>query len=442
MGMIIVCFDEKNIIFNKSLNEIKEFFKSAKKDYNIIYIDNYNSDQCLEYVNTKINDFPKLKIIKLNYKFNLNNLKKVSNIFDSNSFQFIKKNNSIRKKPLISILIYNYNYGLYLRDCFDSVLNQSYKNFEIIFSDNASIDDSWNIAVEYAKKYPNKIKLVRNDKNYGPLKNLINCYNLMEGDFRIELCSDDFLLKDCLKNCITNFLLYPDTAFIMYNRVKLNENNIYIDEKPFYSKSVYIPAKEQSLIYMVASINPSISQICYNNRISNNINNVFQGNDPILRWYGSRVSDFKLNFEHPIIYLNKPFLVNRIGHNRDSSFAKINFLEILGPYILNLYFLQYSNYESKFVEKFNQSLIKISNLSLRYAAEFIILKNIKAARSYYNFSKAFDENIINTEEFKFIDDFFNKKISHKKFIEKSKSKFNFLERSISYPPPDNSIIIS
>ena len=57
-------------------------------------------------------------------------------------------------EPLVSLLVYNFNYGRYLAECFDSMLAQSYSNIEIIFSDNASTDQSWEIACAYAKKHP------------------------------------------------------------------------------------------------------------------------------------------------------------------------------------------------------------------------------------------------------------------------------------------------
>ena len=50
---------------------------------------------------------------------------------------------NIKEKPLVSVLIHNYNYGRYLRQCLDSVFNQTYDNVEVVFSDNASSDDSW-----------------------------------------------------------------------------------------------------------------------------------------------------------------------------------------------------------------------------------------------------------------------------------------------------------
>ena len=59
--------------------------------------------------------------------------------------------------PLVTIIIPVYNTEKYLRKCLDSVVNQTYKNIEIIIINDASIDNSKNIINEYAK-YNKKIK--------------------------------------------------------------------------------------------------------------------------------------------------------------------------------------------------------------------------------------------------------------------------------------------
>ena len=86
-------------------------------------------------------------------------------------------------QPLVSILIYNYNYGKYLAECFDSILAQTYKNIEIIFSDNASEDQSWKIACEYASKFPDKFHITRNRRNFGTDANLNNCHVAKKGNY-------------------------------------------------------------------------------------------------------------------------------------------------------------------------------------------------------------------------------------------------------------------
>ena len=67
------------------------------------------------------------------------------------------------KEPLVSIIIVNYNGLKHLKECFDSLNNLTYRNFEIIFVDNGSQDKS----VEFVSKNYQKVKIVHLDKNYG-----------------------------------------------------------------------------------------------------------------------------------------------------------------------------------------------------------------------------------------------------------------------------------
>jgi glycosyltransferase involved in cell wall biosynthesis len=60
----------------------------------------------------------------------------------------------IKEKPLLSVIVSNYNYGTYIRECLDSILNQTFKNLEIIVYDDGSTDDSPQIIRDYEKRYP------------------------------------------------------------------------------------------------------------------------------------------------------------------------------------------------------------------------------------------------------------------------------------------------
>ncbi|MFA5993855.1 MAG: glycosyltransferase family 2 protein [Parcubacteria group bacterium] len=71
----------------------------------------------------------------------------------------------IKNNKLISIVIVNYNGKKWLKKCLDSLFNQTYENFEIIFVDNASVDDS----LEFIRNNYNdsRIKIIKSDKNLG-----------------------------------------------------------------------------------------------------------------------------------------------------------------------------------------------------------------------------------------------------------------------------------
>jgi glycosyltransferase involved in cell wall biosynthesis len=102
-------------------------------------------------------------------------------------------------KPLVSVCIYNYNYGRFLPQCLDSVAAQTYKNIEICFSDNASTDESWQVAQDFSSYYTGKMSLIRNRKNFGPSVNLTNTRRSAQGKYLLLLCSDDALKPDFIE---------------------------------------------------------------------------------------------------------------------------------------------------------------------------------------------------------------------------------------------------
>lgn len=71
-----------------------------------------------------------------------------------------------KKKLLYSVIIPIYNSDKYLRACLNSILQQVFKEYEIILVDDGSVDDSGNICDEYARKYSNIS--VYHQKNAGP----------------------------------------------------------------------------------------------------------------------------------------------------------------------------------------------------------------------------------------------------------------------------------
>lgn len=99
--------------------------------------------------------------------------------------------------PMISVILPVYNAENYLQECIDSVLAQSYENFELLLIDDCSNDGSARIMRENAAKDP-RIKLFRNKQNRG----VSVCRNLgireAAGDYLAFLDSDDVWVREKL----------------------------------------------------------------------------------------------------------------------------------------------------------------------------------------------------------------------------------------------------
>lgn len=100
-------------------------------------------------------------------------------------------------EPLISVIVPTYNVELYLRQCVDSIIHQTYRNLEIILVDDGSPDHCGAICDEYAKK-DNRIVVIH--KENGGLSDARNAgMRAMHGEYLMFVDSDDWLTEDCVE---------------------------------------------------------------------------------------------------------------------------------------------------------------------------------------------------------------------------------------------------
>lgn len=103
----------------------------------------------------------------------------------------------LETNPLISIIIPIYNSSNYLRRCLDSVLNQSYLNYECLLINDGSTDNSKNICDEYALKDSRFRTFHKKNEGISPTRNLGLRHS--QGDWIIIIDSDDYIEPDYIK---------------------------------------------------------------------------------------------------------------------------------------------------------------------------------------------------------------------------------------------------
>jgi len=104
-----------------------------------------------------------------------------------------------KDEPLVSVIIPTYNSEEYIEELLDSILNQSYKNFKIIISDDASEDSTQNILKEYKRREPEKFVLNFNKENQGLVGNINRLIPLTSGDYIACADHDDIWRKEKLE---------------------------------------------------------------------------------------------------------------------------------------------------------------------------------------------------------------------------------------------------
>ncbi|MDK0922904.1 glycosyltransferase family 2 protein, partial [Clostridium perfringens] len=102
------------------------------------------------------------------------------------------------KKIKVSIIMGIYNCEKTLSDCIDSLLNQTYTNWELIMCDDSSTDCTYKIAKRYAEKY-NNIILLRNETNKKLSATLNRCLEVAKGEYVARMDADDIALPTRLE---------------------------------------------------------------------------------------------------------------------------------------------------------------------------------------------------------------------------------------------------
>ncbi|WP_157151006.1 glycosyltransferase family 2 protein [Brachyspira sp. SAP_772] len=125
----------------------------------------------------------------------------------------------------VSVIIPVYNVEPYLRECLDSVINQTLKEIEIICIDDCSTDNSYKILEEYAEK-DNRIIILKNEKNTGGPSTARNKgIELSKGTYIGFIDADDYIKNDYIKNLYDTITKYDTDIVSTLNVYYINENN-------------------------------------------------------------------------------------------------------------------------------------------------------------------------------------------------------------------------
>ena len=130
------------------------------------------------------------------------------------------------KKSLVTIGIPVYNGELLMKKCIESVLSQTYENFELIISDNASTDSTPDICKEFLKK-DDRITFVRQNENMGQNWNFNFPLEKANGEYFVWLVADAILLPEFIEKNIA-VLESQDNAVGCISKIKIDRT--YVDK--------------------------------------------------------------------------------------------------------------------------------------------------------------------------------------------------------------------
>jgi len=143
-------------------------------------------------------------------------------------------------KPTVSIGLPVYNGEDFLEETLKSILTQTYQNFELIISDNASTDSTQQICKTYASK-DTRIRYYRYKNNVGASRNFNRVFELAKGKYFKWSSHDDLISKDFLAKTVDFLDTHHDIVLCYSKTGHLNENGEQIDS---YSPNCRVDSKK------------------------------------------------------------------------------------------------------------------------------------------------------------------------------------------------------
>lgn len=135
--------------------------------------------------------------------------------------------------PKISVIMSVYNGEKYLREAIDSILNQTFPDFEFLIVNDASTDSSLKIIQSYDDK---RIRLIENDKNIGLTKSLNKAIKQSQGEYIARQDADDISLLNRFEEQLRYLEQHPEVAL-------LGTSVYQIDERGRTLGRIIVPAK-------------------------------------------------------------------------------------------------------------------------------------------------------------------------------------------------------
>jgi glycosyltransferase involved in cell wall biosynthesis len=146
----------------------------------------------------------------------------------------------LSKAPRVSICLPSYNHAQYLSAAIDSILRQTYQDFEIIIVDDGSSDRSLEIAEEYALRHPSRILVLTHPehRNLGISETVNLAYRHCRGAYWSGLPSDDMLVPDKLERQVAFLDANPKLGWVYSYARPVDEAGQLVTEFPSFGRDI------------------------------------------------------------------------------------------------------------------------------------------------------------------------------------------------------------
>lgn len=147
----------------------------------------------------------------------------------------------MQHKPLVSILLLSMNHEDYISQCVKSIAEQTYKNIEIIYLDNASKDNTFITGKALMEQFSLPYKAFYNAESKGISENLNILINESSGQFILPLSTDDWWMPDNIQAKLTFLEENPECGMVYsdgYNYYKDGKKHLFSQNDSFFSGEI------------------------------------------------------------------------------------------------------------------------------------------------------------------------------------------------------------
>ena len=172
--------------------------------------------------------------------------------------------------PLFSIIVTVYNTSKYLDKCINSIMNQTFKDFELVIVNDGSTDSSEKIIDEYVAEHSNITKI---NKENGGISSARNCgISSVKGEYFLFIDGDDYVNGNLLE--VINKNISEDIDVLSYNIQRVNEKGEVVEKvlKPGFEEKT----GEEAIIEFINNSNLFDTPVAYIYRTKYFLNNNFQ----------------------------------------------------------------------------------------------------------------------------------------------------------------------
>lgn len=126
--------------------------------------------------------------------------------------------------PKVSVIMGIYNCAETLDEAIQSILNQTFTDWNMVMCDDGSNDDTYQIAQKYVQKYPGRFILLQNETNQGLNITLNNCLSVATGEYIARMDGDDVSLPDRIEKEVQFLDNFPEYAIVSTPMILFDAN--------------------------------------------------------------------------------------------------------------------------------------------------------------------------------------------------------------------------